>query len=189
MDPSIKSIPCEDYGGKQSAGFYPVERSTKLSRMLITRFLRDFWHQFNRQKLSEPANFVTYRVLRLQKGTVSARYVRLFIAFWLSGLIHALTDVAEGYTWQASGSLRYFCTQVLGIMFEDGVQSVYRSLRGLDESPGRQPERWAKVAGYAWVVAFQIWSVPVWVYPALVRNKGEAKDWIIPISFFKMLTA
>ena len=77
----------------------------------------------------------------------------------------------------------------MGIMLEDGVQSVYRSMRGLDENPERQPKFWTKVAGYAWVVAFQIWSVPVWVYPALVMNKGEAKDWIVPVSFLTMLKA
>ncbi|KAI9875333.1 MAG: hypothetical protein M1830_008604 [Pleopsidium flavum] len=141
-----------------------------------------FWHQFNRQRLSEPSSFATTKVLNLSKTTMLGRYTHLILAFLLSGFMHALTDVAEDYGWQASGSIRYFVTQAVGILLEDCVQAIYRSARGMAKE--QQPELWAKLVGYLWVLLFQFWSTPAWIYPALIMNKGEKKDMIVPYSFF-----
>ena len=76
--------------------------------------------------------------------------------FFISGLTHALTDVAEGYSWQQQGSVQYFCTQVVGIMLEDGVQAIYNAIRGTRRNARHQPERWTRLVGYVWVLAFQV---------------------------------
>lgn len=67
-----------------------------------------------------------------------------------------------------SGALRFFLTQALGIMLEDGAQEIYRRLGG-------KPDVLSRIAGYLWVVAFLSWSTAVWQYPAiLVTKKGDA---------------
>lgn len=150
-----------------------------------------FWHQYQRQRLSGPANFMTNDLLGLQKGTLVARYTAIFLTFLLSGFMHLAADLASGIPWQQSGAIRFFCIQVIGIMLEDGVQAIYRSARGLHRSPGNrspgQPPLWTRLIGYIWVLAFLSWSSPAWIYPTLRMNKGEDKDVVLPFSFVAFL--
>ncbi len=86
-----------------------------------------------------------------------------------------------GYTWEQSGSIRFFCTQAFGIILEDGVQALFgRVLPGCKETSAYQ--LFSKAAGYVWVSAFMVWSTPGWMYPSLYANKGEQKDMIVPYS-------
>ncbi|KAL9120579.1 MAG: hypothetical protein Q9187_002866 [Circinaria calcarea] len=91
----------------------------------VCRFWSFFWHQFQRQKLTGPAGFLVFDLLRLPRGSLKARYTHLMIVFAISGLQHALIDMAEGYSWQSSGSVQFFLTQAVGIMIEDAVQAIY----------------------------------------------------------------
>lgn len=140
-----------------------------------------FWHQLIRQTLSDPARFITYDVVRLQKGRLAARYMCIFLTFLNSGLMHAGGELAAGVSWQQSGAIRFFCTQTVGIMLEDGVQAIYGSARGIDRSR-TQPPIWARLIGYIWVITFLVWSTPVWTYPQIRINKGEEKDLVVPFS-------
>lgn len=115
-----------------------------------------------------------------------SRYTHLFMTFFLSGFIHAMTDVAEGFTWQQSGSLRFFCTQAVGIIIEDGVQTFYHwAVPDRKNALIHQP--FAKILGYIWVVIFMVWSTPAWIYPSLYANRGEDKDLIVPFSLVKAI--
>lgn len=131
--------------------------------------------------MSSPASFTTDIILHIPKGTLPSRYTHLFLTFFLSGLIHALTDIASGFTWQESGSIRFFCTQALGIMAEDGLQALVRGSLPDRKVPARY-QSVVKVLGYVWVFAFLVWSTPVWIYPSLYANRGEEKDLIVPYS-------
>lgn len=131
--------------------------------------------------MSSPASFVTISVLGFPKGTPVSRYTHLFLTFFFSGLIHALTDVAEGFSWQQSGSLRFFGTQAVGIIIEDGVGALTRwAMSDMKKASIYQP--FHKILGYTWVVAFMVWSTPAWIYPSLYANRGEDKDLIVPFS-------
>lgn len=111
------------------------------------------------------------------------------IVFAISGLQHALIDMAEGYSWQLSGSVQFFLTQAVGIMVEDAIQAIYS--RQLSAGYGKQVPsvlvRWARFIGYIWVAVFLVWSTPMWIYPALRVNKGEEKDILLPYSFIRLL--
>lgn len=101
---------------------------------------------------------------------------RPLLAFFISGLIHLLTDIGLGVPRRESGAILFFCLQPLGIMLEEAVQSIV---------PGQLPVSVRKVAGYIWVMAFMSWSVPVWLYPHL-RLGMNAAD-MLPFHFVSPL--
>jgi hypothetical protein len=111
----------------------------------------------------------------MPKGSLIGRYTKIFFTFFQSGLLHAIIDYSGGMDLNDSGSLRFFCMQALGIMLEDVVQAVYRYVSGTKR--GSKTPRWAKVAGYIWIVAFMLfWTTPSWFYPHALATTGEAES-------------
>ena len=126
----------------------------------------------------------------------AARYAELVGAFAVSGLLHAGIDYALGMAWGESGAIRFYLTQAGGIVLEDAVQAMWRARRarkegkvgkGDGEMTREETPSWAKVVGYVWVVVFLTWSTPVYVYPAIRRNRGEEKGRILPFSLLRVL--
>ncbi len=145
-----------------------------------------FWHQMYRQTFGSPARFLVHDVLRIPQHTLVARYSRILSTFFISGLLHLSTDIAVGIKFGESGSIRFFCTQALGILLEDGVQALYHY------SIPKEQRSWktanlAKIIGYVWLGGFLAWSTPTWAYPALRRITGEATDLVVPFSILKLL--
>jgi Membrane bound O-acyl transferase family len=146
-----------------------------------------FWHQMFSQPFSSLAHFLVHDILCLTNYRSVARYAKILVTFFVSGLLHMVVDLALGMSFSETGSVRFFCTQALGIALEDGVQTIYRSVRGVRGTKrSAQPGSWAKALGYIWVVAFLSWSTPVWVYPAIRMNQGGAKDRILPFSVTRL---
>ena len=154
----------------------------ELDQKADIRHCRVFWHKYQQQKMSSPANFITNSVLRFPRGRLLSSYTRLFLTFLLSGIEHALSDVAQGLEWKQSGAVRFFCTQAVGIFAEDMIQALYSSIIRGRRKP-LLPQSAVTLLGYVWVVLFMVWSTPVWTYPSLYANKGEEKDTIVPFSF------
>jgi Membrane bound O-acyl transferase family len=138
------------------------------------------------QPFSSLANFLVHDILRLTDYRSVAWYSKLITTFFVSGLLHMVADLALGMSLSETGSVRFFCTQALGIALEYGVQAIYRSVRGVNSTMRAEPRAWAKTFGYIWVVAFLAWSTPVWVYPAIRTNQGEAKDRLLPFSVLRL---
>lgn len=139
-----------------------------------------------RQTFGSPARFLVHDVLRIPQNTLVARYSKVLSTFFIPGLLHLSTDIAVGITFGESGSTRFFCTQVLGILLEDGVQalcqySIPKEQRSL------KTDNLAKKIGYAWLGVFLAWSTPIWAYPALRRITGDATDLVVPFSILKLL--
>lgn len=154
-------------------------------RPLMTGSRSTFWHKYQRQRMTSPATFITNTLLGLQRGTLMSRYTHLFFVFWISGLMHALSDIAQGMPWQESTSIRFFCIQALGIIAEDTLLALRprRSVRTIDSSG-----TWLfKILGYLWVMVFMVWSTPIWIYPSLSRNKAEDKYQVVPFSVVKWI--
>lgn len=149
---------------------------------------RIFWHQMFRQPFSGAAAFLVHDIFRSPKTGVVQRYSKIFAIFFISGLLHLLTDIGSGISFHESGSLRFFCTQVLGIIIEDAVQALFCSTRdGFNGSRRSSPARWTRVVGFLWLTCFMVWSTPVRAYPAMRRDKGEEKDNILPFSVMKSI--
>lgn len=85
------------------------------------------------------ADFVTY-------ATLQHKYLNHFLNFFISGLLHALIDVACGLPWHESGAIQFFCTQLLGIVLEDFVWNTYRHFTTSD-SPEYQKDEMDKTGG------------------------------------------
>ena len=111
-------------------------------------------------------------MLRIQKGTLLARYVVLCLTFTISGIFHRVADIAAGPSWQESGALRFFAMQALGIVIEDTVQGAFRWAKSRKRSPGR-PSKWKRVIGFVWLVFWLFWTTPDWVYPTAQRSSGK----------------
>lgn len=149
---------------------------------------RVFWHQHSRLKFSSLADCLLYDILHFRKGTLRARYAHLFLVFFTSGVFHVLLEVAQGTKYHESGATRFFVTQVLGIFIEDAIQAMYRSVYNLKRDASRPPPVRARWLGYVWVVAFLIWSQPVWLYPNIRARTGSFEDAILPFSFVQLVS-
>lgn len=143
--------------------------------MRNTDGISNFWHQLLRKALTGWADFTSDKILRLRRGTLLSRYTRIFLAFFLSGLMHFPMDRAFGLRYSDLASVRFFSIQALGVMVEDGVQAATAGLA--------IPPRVRRLVGYVWVVVFLWWSTPTWFYPsARVGDPGG----VVPFSFVRM---
>ncbi|KAH6699764.1 membrane bound O-acyl transferase family-domain-containing protein [Leptodontidium sp. MPI-SDFR-AT-0119] len=144
------------------------------------------WHQLVRDPCGQPASFMAHSVLGLQRtnGNLAARYSKLFFSFMLSGLVHAAADLAAGIPFKESGSLKFFLTQVVGIMVEDTVRILWGDGRVTD-IPRLNPS-WRIVVGYIWVGLWLFWTTPTWSYPPARHYTGDS---FLPFSFFKSQSA
>lgn len=147
-----------------------------------------FWHQNNRQMVSQLADFLLHRTLHLPRKTWLTRLLDLFLNFFISGLMHAVLDIASGISWHDSGALQFFCTQVIGIVLEERVQMIYHHSGVWADRPGKLSSSSAfrprVLIGYIWVVMFLTWSFPIWIYPTLYRMRGGMADSVLPFSIF-----
>lgn len=137
---------------------------------------RNFWHQQLRDALNDPATIIAHGILRLPATGIAQRYAKIVICFFISGVMHMFVDLANGLTYAESGAIRFFTTQALGIMIEDGVQDTWRRLFGdgksADDNTGIS--MWKRVVGLIWLWAFMAWTVPSWMFaPILSRASGE----------------
>ena len=109
-----------------------------------------------RRLLTSNANFLA-NLLHLPRGTL-ATYFKLFMAFFLSGLIHATGDYILFQNFSEGTSVRFFLLQAAGITLEDAVIALGSRL-GYKESNA------FKLIGFAWVFAWFTFSMPIWLDP------------------------
>ena len=142
------------------------------------------WHQHLRKYFTALADLIVYKALRLRKGKLVTRYLHLSLIFLISGLCHAWIDFAQGFPARQSGQIPFFVTQLVGILLEDTVQAVYRSMRGVQW--GAPPTPMARAVGYVWLAVFLWWSTPIWFYPQRRISRGD-DDEMLPFSLFASL--
>jgi hypothetical protein len=115
----------------------------------------------------------------LRNGSALARYTFLLTCFRISGIAHIIADPDNGISYNDSGAFRFFIMQAVGIMFEDAIQAIYRSIRGLRWTDIRRPNVWERLLGYFWVFVFMVWTTPSWSYASMAGSKGGS---ILPFS-------
>ena len=152
--------------------------SSAPSRIVTDHHSRETWHQFLRRPLTANADYVTFSVIGLPKGTLLTRYTRIFLAFYISGWLHMSPDLTKGVPFRETGSVRFFIMQALAIIFEDAVQALSQRVLG-----PRATGTWAYVVGYVWVFCFLVWTTPVWMYPHIPYS-DPGKDYFIPFTIF-----
>ena len=150
-----------------------------------------FWHQHLRRSFVSISDSLVYSLLRLRRHTLIARYTHLLIVFLLSGILHTFTEVAAHYdpedgttiSFRDSQCIRFFLTQALGIMIEDGAQEAVR--RVWPEMTKKKTLK--RVIGWVWVLGFLGWSTPAIMYPAASMNRGTRRDTLLPISIIQVI--
>ncbi|KAF4457348.1 hypothetical protein F53441_677 [Fusarium austroafricanum] len=138
----------------------------------VRRFWGKFWHQTLRRHLTSLSEHIIHDILHMSKGLLS-RYSKLIICFLISGVVHSSSDTTLGIPVEESNSVTYFVTTALVIMCEDGVQHVFRGVRG----------NWSRWFGYFWVLCYMYVMTPSWGYPA--ARAVRPQDQMVSFSLIK----
>jgi hypothetical protein len=144
------------------------------------------WHQIFRSSLETFTSFVTTRVLCIPpQWKILSRYVRLFLAFYVTALLHLPGVVILGESPIALDLPKFFLMQAVGIMVESTVLHIWAAI-GITTTSNVTTRRVTKVLGYIWVLAWTAWTGPgfVWV---VARGLVPGKDDVVPWSFVKWL--
>ncbi|KAF4957955.1 hypothetical protein FGADI_2784 [Fusarium gaditjirri] len=133
----------------------------------VRTFWGTFWHRLFRKALTGWGDFIPDRVLRLRRGTLLSRYLRLILAFFTSALMHRCLHYfyrLEAGEWYEIET--FFLLQPLAIMLEDTVQAVTANI------PLSRPLRW--IVGFIWLCTFFTWVTPTFLYPTIrVPDPGQ----------------
>ena len=112
--------------------------------------------------------FVANKVLKVPRGTNWSSYIQLYIAFFLSGLLHSAGDFMFERR-LVYRSFKFFLLQAVAITFEDFVIYITKRLlrqRGVELKPGKVDESSVgavvRVIGYCWVTLWFCLALPVW---------------------------
>ncbi|EZF24674.1 hypothetical protein H112_02780 [Trichophyton rubrum D6] len=155
------------------------------------------WHRQLRVLLVDYSYFITHSILRLPLADSVApeskilllliRYVRIQMAFLVSGLLHLPIDTMQGVPLRESAIVTFFTVQALGILIEDAVCGIYRWIttgsfsrheaRSLEK---KEPALWMKLVGFLWLICWAMWCMPPWIFPVIRRPPMS----VVPYSFF-----
>ena len=126
------------------------------------------------QMLAGLGKLVANKFLKFPRGTNLSSYTQLYVAFFLSAVIH----FAGEFTYEkrmVSRSFIFFPIQAIAITFEDFVIFLAKRLllrRGKKLNPGNADESWAEVVvriiGYCWVVLWFSLTLPIYIDGASV---------------------
>ncbi|MCJ1464148.1 hypothetical protein MMC07_002761 [Pseudocyphellaria aurata] len=150
----------------------------------IRQFWGSVWHQQLRKPLSAFSDVIVFKILRLRKGALVTRYLHLSLVFFFSGVLHEVLHVAQAVPRPYGVELHFYMTQAVGIMLEDIVQAMYRSIRGIQR--GTPPTPTTRLVGYIWLALFLSWSSPVWVYIRLRTATTDPSQQLLPFSLLSL---
>ncbi|KIX09593.1 uncharacterized protein Z518_00673 [Rhinocladiella mackenziei CBS 650.93] len=159
----------------------------KLSQVTTVRsFWGQFWHQFIRRSVTSVSNWVLDS-FAIPRGTVFSRYLQIWIAFGLSGFLHAQANLMLPRPSNVTpdecvrGTMLYFLWQAAAITFEDAVQWAWVKAGGTLHPPSR----FRTLIGYAWVVC-SFWISLPWAADDMMRMRLMEKSFL-PFSFTQNL--
>lgn len=138
-----------------------------------------FWHQTFRKGFEAPGQKVV-ELLGLKQKSAGGRVVQLFVAFGLSGLLHACGSTTQiGETRPFGGPFLFFVSQAVGITLEMGLKMGAKRMGWDRYVPG-----WLGGVGN---FVFAHW----WLYltaPLMVEDFAKGGVWLfepLPVSLFR----
>ncbi|SPO01745.1 related to TRI7 - trichothecene biosynthesis gene cluster [Cephalotrichum gorgonifer] len=146
----------------------------------LRNFWATFWHQGLQNNLRGTAAWATSNIFRLKSYSLASRYMKILIAFFLSGLIHVPSDMGSAVSASESGAIQFFSTQLIGLMIEDLLGPLFKPLWRT-----RAGRIIARPLGYFWVITFLAWSGPVRWFPVIRMQNAETE--LIGLGAFKPL--
>ena len=112
---------------------------------------------------------VANKLLKFPRGSNLSSYTQLYIAFFLSGLLHLSGDFMLEKR-MVYHSFKFFLLQAIAITLEDFVIYVAKRLlcrAGIEFKSERVDESWAgtvvRVIGYCWVTLWFCLTIPGWL--------------------------
>ncbi|RDW58674.1 hypothetical protein BP6252_13150 [Coleophoma cylindrospora] len=123
----------------------------------LRRFWGQSWHQMERRIVSKFGIFTARDVLHFPAGTFGSRYIQLYVAFFISGLIHWFGGVFACR--KGLNEMQFFMAQAVAIMAEDAAIEIFR-LVGCNET---LPVWIRKGVGYTWVTTWLAYSLRLYV--------------------------
>jgi len=101
------------------------------------------------------------RKLKLPDRSKRASFLRLFVAFFLSGCIHFAGDYMSFHRWNHGGSFIFFMIQPFAIVFEEVIIFLSRKWKF------HMPRGITRLVGYVWVCLWFWYTVPIFLEPLL----------------------
>lgn len=146
---------------------------------------RKFWHQLLRGPFTAISNFIARDVLQLPRPSLLERYTNISLVFGLSGVLHVLVDRVQAIPSEYSGAMIAFPITAFAIMFEDGVQEIWRRLTHstiLNKSGNQRTSLlWHRVVGYIWTMTW-LGVISEWNFHASFQLPSELTT-TVPVSF------
>jgi hypothetical protein len=140
-----------------------------------------WWHQTFRFAFQQPGDALV-DFLGFEKRSIQGKLVSTWVAFFLSGLLHASGSYTQlGDTYPLTGQLAFFLMQALGVTVQTGV-CFWLASKGVTQRIPRVVRRAANLG-----------IVAVWLYftsPLLVDDFARGGIWLfepVPISFARGL--
>ncbi|KAJ3785259.1 membrane bound O-acyl transferase family-domain-containing protein [Lentinula aff. detonsa] len=138
----------------------------------VRNFWGKFWHQMIRRYVTSIGKFVC-RKLGFQPGTWYSSYTQLYVAFFISAVLHCFGDVMVGWEYLGA-SFPFFVSQAFGITFEDIAIHLFKRTGLRNRSPVNQ------AIGYVWVAFWMSFSLPWYIDWAV--NAGLGRSEVLPFS-------
>ncbi|KAK2752195.1 hypothetical protein FQN55_008085 [Onygenales sp. PD_40] len=156
-----------------------------LDAYTIRNYWGKFWHQMLRWPLTAISTYTTRHLLRLRHPSLPERYLNILLVFTLSALLHILSNHAGGVTTNDTGVALFFILPAFGIMFEDGVQELWRRTRVETYLPRGVVGVVKRGVGYVWLMGFLSVTGPWFLY-AMNRLPMEVREGV-PVSVVRMV--
>ncbi|KLO90254.1 TRI7-trichothecene biosynthesis [Fusarium fujikuroi] len=144
----------------------------------LRQFWSTFWHQGLQNNLRGTATWIVKNIFRMKSYSLPSRYLKILLAFALSGLVHVPSDMGSAVSAKDSGAIQFFSTQLIGLMLEDVFGDLFLPLWKY-----KFTRILARLAGYFWVISFLAWSGPVRWFPVILQQRPETE--LIRLSAFK----
>ncbi|KAE9398121.1 hypothetical protein BT96DRAFT_920997 [Gymnopus androsaceus JB14] len=144
----------------------------------VRNFWGRTWHQFVRRFCVSPGRKLN-QIFGIEPKSVQAALIQLYLAFFISGIVHSLGDLMLGREY-VGASLVFFGIQPLAITLEESVKFL---LQRYVPDPIRV--KTGSTVGYFWVVFWFTVTGPFLIDPAI--RAGFNKDRILPYSLVHLV--
>jgi Membrane bound O-acyl transferase family len=117
------------------------------------------------QVLTSHGKFLARRVFGFPPGSSASSYTQLYVAFFMSGLIHVVSPDPR--------PIRFFLYQAIAITFEDAIIALAKRV-------GLKNSMFYRLLGYAWVYFCLLVTLAHWMDPLNAVGIGEYDgSWIL----------
>jgi hypothetical protein len=138
--------------------------------LVLIDLYSDFYHQGLRRAICGPADIFVDDVLHISRGTLVSRYLRLILAFAISGAIHGYAEISSGVPPRECGHFLFFTSNAFAIIFEDAVKGLYQ------RAGSPLPILLERLIGYGWVGCWLFLMEPYWAYSSAKYAEPRASQ-------------